>query len=90
MAEPVPAREAGSSRQIGGRRNPLRVVSFCIKAVVVLFPLPAAFLTGAPVEVKLAGAYATLVTLGLFLALSEVAGGLRRLADAVNRRHEPL
>jgi len=70
------------SRQIGGRREPLRVVSFCIKALVVLFPVSAAFLTGAPPELKWAGVYVTLVTLGLFLALAEIAGSVRRLAEA--------
>jgi hypothetical protein len=84
MAEGVLACEIGSSRQVGGCRSVLRVVSFCVKAAVVLFPVPAAFLTGAPPEMKLAGVYCTLVTLGLFLALAEIAGGVRRLADTVD------
>ncbi len=86
MAEVAPASEVGHSRQVGKGRNPLQVVSFCIKALVVLFPIPAAFLTGAPPEMKLAGVYAMLVTLGLFLALAEVGGGVRRLAEAVDRQ----
>ncbi len=88
MAESVLACEIGRSRQLGGCREPLRIVSFCIKALVVLFPVPAAFLTGAPPEMKLAGVYVTLVTLGLFLALAEVGSSVRRLAEAVEReRH---
>ncbi len=86
MAESVLAGEVGSSRQVGTRCSPLRVISFCVKAAVVLFPVPTAFLTGAPPEMKLAGVYGTLVALGLFLALAEVAGGVRRLADAVDRQ----
>ena len=84
MAETALAREVGSSREVGGRGSVLRVVSFLVKAAVVLFPLPAAFLTGAPAEMKLAGVYCTLVTLGLFLALAEIAGGLRHLAETVD------
>jgi hypothetical protein len=71
---------------MGGRREPLRIVSFCIKALVVVFPVPAAILSGAPLEMKLAGAYVTLVTLGLFLALAEVGGSVRRLAEVVDRQ----
>ncbi len=86
MAEPVVAGEVGSSRQVGGRRTVLRAVSFLVKAAVVLFPVPAAFLTGAPPEMKLAGVYCTLVALGLFLALAEIAGGVRSLAEAADRQ----
>ena len=82
MVESALGCEMARSRQIGGRREPLRVVSFCIKALVVLFPVSAAFLTGAPPELKWAGVYVTLVTLGLFLALAEIAGSVRRLAEA--------
>ncbi len=85
MVESAIGCEIARSRQTGGRREPLRIVSFCVKAMVVLFPLPTAFLTGAPPEMKLAGVYCTLVTLGLFLALAEVAGGVRRLAETVDR-----
>jgi hypothetical protein len=85
MVESAVGREIAGSRPAGGCREPLRIVSFCIKALVVLFPVPAAFLSGAPLEMKLAGVYATLVTLGLFLALAEVAGSVRRLAEVVDR-----
>ena len=88
MAESAVGCEMGRPRQAGGRRKPLRIVSFCIKAVVVLFPVPAAIFTGAPPEMKLAGIYVTLVTLGLFLALAEVTGSVRRLAEAADgQRH---
>ncbi len=87
MVESAVEREVTGSRQIRGCREPLRIVSFCIKALVVLFPVPTAFLTGAPPEMKLAGIYVTLVTLGLFLALAEVAGSVRRLAEAMDQRH---
>ncbi len=86
MAEPVLTREVGGSRQIGGRRSVFPVVSFLVKVAVVLFPLPTAFLTGAPPEMKLAGVYCTLVTLGLFLALAEIGGSVRRLAKAADRQ----
>ena len=86
MIESAVGCETARSRQIGGRLEPRRIVSFCIKALVVLFPVPAAFLTGAPLEVKLAGVYVTLATLGLFLALAEVASSVRRLAEAVDRQ----
>ncbi len=86
MAEAVLAREVGSSRQVGKCRYPFRIVAFCVKAAVVLFPIPTAILTGAPPEMMAAAVYGTLVTLGLFLALAEVAGGLRRLADTVERQ----
>ncbi len=87
MAEAVLKREVGSSRQAGKPHYLFRTVAFLVKAAVVLFPVPTAFLTGAPPEMKLAGVYCTLVTLGLFLALAEIAGGVRRLADAVERSH---
>ncbi len=90
MAEPIPAGEVGRSRQVGKRGGVLRVVSFIVKAAVVLFPVPAAFATGAPPEMKFAGVYCTLVTLGLFLALAEIAGGFRCLADAVDRQRRAL
>jgi hypothetical protein len=86
MVESAAGREVARSRQTGGRREPLRIVSFCVKALVVLFPVPAAFLSGAPLELKLAGAYVTLVTLGLFLALAEVDGSVRRVAEAAHRQ----
>jgi uncharacterized membrane protein len=86
MVESAVGREAARFRRIGGRREPLRVVSFCIKVLVVLFPLPTAFLTDAPPEMKLAGVYVTLVTLGLFLALADVAGSVRRLAEAMDQQ----
>jgi cell division protein FtsX len=54
---------------------------------VVLFPLPAALLTGAPPEMKLAAVYVVLVSLALFLALAEVGQSVRRLAEAVDRQH---
>ncbi len=78
--------EVARSRQTGGRREPLRIVSFCIKALVVLFPVPAAFLTGAPPEIKLTGVYVTFLTPALFLALAEVGGSVRRLAEVVDRQ----
>jgi len=87
MVESALERETGNSRQIGQRCNPLRVVSFCVKALVVLFPVPAAFLTGAPPEMKLAGVYVAFLTLALFLALAEVAGSVRRLAEAADRQN---
>ncbi|MCX5646641.1 MAG: hypothetical protein NTZ17_18465 [Phycisphaerae bacterium] len=90
MAEFVAEREIESSRQIGGRHNALGIMSTCIKAIVVLFPLPTAFLPHTPIEMKLAGVYATLVTLGLFLALAEIASGIRRLAEAADRQRRPL
>ncbi len=86
MTESVLDREAAGSRRTGGLGELLRIVSFCIKATVVLFPVPTAFLTGAPPEMTLAAVYCTLVTLGLFLALGEIAGNIRRLAEAVDRQ----
>jgi hypothetical protein len=62
----------------------------CIKAMVVLFPLPAALFTGAPAEMKWAAVYVSFVTLALFLALSEIAGGVCRLAEVVDRQRGPL
>jgi hypothetical protein len=35
---------------------------------------------------KLAGVYVTLVALGLFLALAEVAGTVRRFVEVVDRQ----
>ncbi len=90
MAEAVLSREVGSSRQVGKRHCLFRTVAFLVKAAVVLFPVPTAFLTGAPPEMKLAGVYCALVTLGLFLALAEIASGVRRLADTAERSHGAL
>jgi hypothetical protein len=86
MAESAVERGTGNSGRIGGRRNSLGIVSTCVKAIVVLFPVPVALVTGAPPEMKWAAVYVSLVTLALFLALSEVAGGVRGLAEAVDRQ----
>ena len=42
MVESAVGCEVARPRQIGGRRDPPRIVSFCTKALVVLFPVPAA------------------------------------------------
>ncbi len=59
-------------------------MAFLVKAAVVLLPVPTAYFTGAPPEIMGAAIYCTFVTLGLFLALAEIAGSVRRLADAVD------
>jgi hypothetical protein len=86
MAESALGSGIENNRQIDKRRNALAVVSLCVKAIVVLFPLPTAFFSGAPTEMKFLAVYATVVTLALFLALSEIAGGLHRLTEAVDRQ----
>ncbi|MCU0918113.1 MAG: hypothetical protein MUC88_26655, partial [Planctomycetes bacterium] len=84
--------ESGLGSEIEGARRSdrcgrtLGTLSATVKAVVVLFPLPAAFVSRAPEEMKLAAVYVTLLTLAVFLALAEIAGGLRRLAAAADRQ----
>jgi hypothetical protein len=86
MAESAVERGTGNARPVREPPRALKVASTCIKAIVVLFPLPAALFTGAPPEMKWAAVYVSLVTLALFQALSEVAGGVRGLAEAVDRQ----
>jgi uncharacterized membrane protein len=75
--------------QNGSRRKTLRIVSFCLKAALVLFPVPTALLTKAPPEIILAAVYATLFTAAGLLALWEIAAGLNDLGEALADQHRP-
>jgi len=75
--------------QNGWHRKTLRVVSLCLKAAMILSPVPTALLTGAPPEVVLTAVYATLFTAAGLLALWEIADSVNHLRDAMAAQNRP-
>ncbi len=90
MADARPQHNIERPPQDGWPRKSLRGVSLCLKAALILFPLPTALLTQAPPEIILAAVYATLFTAAGLLALWEIADSVNRLRDALGDQHRPL
>jgi hypothetical protein len=89
MADARPQPSAGRSVQSDSRQKTLRIISLCLKTALVLFPVPAALLTKAPIEMIFAAAYATLFTAAGFLALWEITAGLNRLNETLAGQRRP-
>lgn len=89
MADARPQSAVSRPSSSDSPRKTLRIVSFCLKAALILFPVPAALLTKAPPEIIFAATYATLFTAAGFLALWEIADGLNRLRETLADQHRP-
>ncbi len=89
MADARAQHSIEGSPQNGWRQKTLGVTSPCLKAALILFPVPTALLTEAPPEIILAAVYATLFTAAGLLALHEIAAGLDRLAEALAGPRHP-
>ncbi len=87
MVEPGGEERIGDSCGAQDSFSARKAVAIVIKGIVVLFPLAAAFVTGAPPEFKVAGVYCSLVALGLFVALGEIAAGVRRVGEILEQQH---
>jgi hypothetical protein len=83
MAGTHPQGAINQPPQSNSRQKTLRIISFCLKAALILFPVPAALLTKAPPEMIFAAVYVTLFTAAGFLALWEIADGLSRLSETL-------
>jgi uncharacterized membrane protein len=76
-----------NERQANTRRTVMKALSVGVKGIVVVLPLPLAFFSIAPPEVKMTALYVTFFTLAFFVALAEIAAGLHRVAETLERQH---
>jgi len=89
MADPRPQHGIERPPQNGWRGKTLRAISPYLKAALILFPVPTALLTDAPLEIILAAVYATLFTAAGLLALWEITASVNRLHEALFDPHRP-
>lgn len=89
MADARPPANAERPPQSDSRQKALKILSPCLKAALILFPIPTALLTEAPLEIVLAAVYATLFTAAGLLALWEIADNVNHLRDAMATQNRP-